>query len=219
MSVKFRHKSFPFAFYRCVRISEEPNAGDFLLAMLPQMTARLLGQNTLAGGLRTILNDVIALHGAEFGNIQLAIDDDTLALIEHRGFDEPSLRSLRRVARDGGAASARAFAARKPVVIPDLSKDRALAPYHQLANTMGVRAMQSTPFIAAGGKCVGVVSTHFANVHTPTEIEMETLQQYGFVAADFIISKTQGADLAAVADACFRRLMADVAALALPQRE
>jgi hypothetical protein len=49
-------------------------------------------------------------------------------------------------------------------------------------------------------------------VHTPTEIEMETLQQYGFVAADFIISKTQGADLAAVADACFRRLMADVAA-------
>jgi hypothetical protein len=69
--------------------------------MLPQMTARLLGQNTLAGGLRTILNDVIALHGAEFGNIQLAIDDDTLALIEHRGFDEPSLRSLRRVASDG----------------------------------------------------------------------------------------------------------------------
>ena len=180
--------------------------------MLPQMTARLLGQNTLAGGLRTILNDVIALHGAEFGNIQLAIDDDTLALIEHRGFDEPSLRSLRRVASDGGAASARAFAGRKSVVIPDLSKDRALAPYHQLANTMGIRAMQSTPFIAAGGKCVGVVSTHFANVHTPTEIEMETLQQYGFVAADFIISKTQGADLAAVADACFRRLMADVAA-------
>jgi hypothetical protein len=31
MSVKFRHKSFPFAFYRCVRISEEPNAGDFCL--------------------------------------------------------------------------------------------------------------------------------------------------------------------------------------------
>ena len=157
--------------------------------MLPQMTARLLGQNTLAGGLRTILNDVVALHGAEFGNIQLAIDDDTLALIEHRGFDQQSLRSLRRVARDSGAASARAFAARKPVVIPDLSKDRALAPYHQLANTMGVRAMQSTPFIAARGRCVGVVSTHFANVHTPTEIEMETLQQYGFVAADFIISR------------------------------
>ena len=101
------------------------------------MTARLLGQNTLAGGLRTILNDVIALHGAEFGNIQLAIDDDTLALIEHRGFDEPSLRSLRRVASDGGAASARAFAARKSVVIPDLSKDRALAPYHQLCEHDG----------------------------------------------------------------------------------
>ena len=72
--------------------------------------------------------------------------------------------------------------------------------------------MQATPFIASRGKCVGVISTHFANVHTPTEIEMDTLQQYGFVAADFIISKTQGADLAALADARFRRLMADIAA-------
>ena len=72
--------------------------------------------------------------------------------------------------------------------------------------------MQATPFIASRGKCVGVISTHFANVHTPTEIEMDTLQQYGFVAADFIVSKTHGADLAAIADACFRRLMADVAA-------
>jgi hypothetical protein len=72
--------------------------------------------------------------------------------------------------------------------------------------------MQATPFIAARGKCVGVVSTHFANVHTPTEIEMETLQQYGFVAADFIISKTHGADLAAIADACFQQLIADAAA-------
>ena len=110
------------------------------------------------------------------------------------------------MARAGVAASARAFATREPVVIPDLAKDQALAPYHHLANAMGVRAMQATPFIASGGRCVAVVSTHFANVHTPTEIEMETLQQYGFVAADFIVSKTQGADLAALAEACFRQL-------------
>ena len=61
-------------------------------------------------------------------------------------------------------------------------------------------------------RAVAVVSTHFANVHTPTEIEMETLQQYGFVAADFIVSKTQGADLAALANASFQQLIADVAA-------
>jgi GAF domain-containing protein len=174
--------------------------------MLPQMTGRLLGQNTLAAGLSTILNDAVALHGAEFGNIQLAIDEDTLALVEHRGFDRPSLRSLQRLVKGDSAASARAFAARKPVVIPDLRADPALAP------SMGVRAMQSTPFIGSSGKCVGVVSTHFANIHTPTEIEMATLQQYGRVAADFIVSKTDREDLAAIADACFRRLITDAAA-------
>jgi hypothetical protein len=77
---------------------------------------------------------------------------------------------------------------------------------------MGVRAMQATPLIDSGGKCVAVVSTHFANVHTPTEIEMETLQQYGFVAADFIISNIQGADLAALANGCFQQLITDAAA-------
>jgi GAF domain-containing protein len=180
--------------------------------MLPQMTGRLLGQNTLAAGLSTILNDAVALHGAEFGNIQLAIDEDTLALVEHRGFDRPSLRSLQRLVKGDSAASARAFAARKPVVIPDLRADPALAPYYHLARAMGVRAMQSTPFIGSSGKCVGVVSTHFANIHTPTEIEMATLQQYGRVAADFIVSKTDREDLAAIADACFRRLITDAAA-------
>ena len=59
------------------------------------------------------------------------------------------------MASDSGAASAREFAARKSVVIPICLKDRALAPYHQLANTMGIRAMQSTPFIAAGGRVRG----------------------------------------------------------------
>jgi hypothetical protein len=37
-------------------------------------------------------------------------------------------------------------------------------------------------------------------------------RQYGFVAADFIISKTHAADLATIADACFRQLIADAAA-------
>lgn len=179
--------------------------------MLPQMTARLLAQNTLAEGLRTILNDVIALHGAEFGNIQLAIDADTLAIVEQRGFDEASLQRLRRVKKSDSAASARAFATRESVIITDLANDTAMAPYQPFAERMGVRAMQSTPFVTGAGECVCVVSTHFANLHRPTEIEMETLQRYGIVAADFILAKVAGANLSVTADALFRRLLLEAA--------
>jgi hypothetical protein len=32
---------------------------------------------------------------------------------------------------------------------------------------------------------LGIVSTNFANVHEPTPIEMQTLQRYGMVAAEY----------------------------------
>jgi hypothetical protein len=39
--------------------------------------------------------------------------------------------------------------------------------------------------ITANGNLLGIVSTHFANVHAPTSIEMQALQRYGRVAAEY----------------------------------
>ena len=41
------------------------------------------------------------------------------------------------------------------------------------------------PLISENGSQLGIVSTQFANVHKPSQIEMATLKSYGAVAAQF----------------------------------
>ena len=153
--------------------------------MLEQMTTRLRAQRSLKGALARILDDVIALHGAEFGNIQLA-QGDRLVLADQRGFDEAFVNQFQAVRRDEGTACARAFENRRPVVVSDVDEDPEFRPFLAAARTVGFKAVQSTPLIASDGACIGVVSTHFANAHAPTPIEMETLRQYSRIAADVI---------------------------------
>jgi hypothetical protein len=70
-------------------------------------------------------------------------------------------------------------------VIPDVLIDRQFTAFRDIARYRHFRAVQSTPLITEKGNQLGIVSTHFANVHEPTRIEMETLKAYGAVAAHY----------------------------------
>jgi GAF domain-containing protein len=152
--------------------------------MINQMTTRLYAQKTLDGAIRRILDDVIALHGAEFGDITLVVDGH-LELVAHRGFRISDLLRLR-VEGHEGTACAQAYRARRPVIIHDVRENEEFAPFVELAARIGFRSVQSTPLITSQAECVGVVSTHFANIHSPTAIEMDALAKYSRVAADYI---------------------------------
>jgi GAF domain-containing protein len=101
------------------------------------------------------------------------------------------------VKKDDGSACGRAFRERVSVIIPDIEKDAAFAAFRQEANNAGFQAVQSTPLATHDGKLLGLVSTHFANPHEPTLIEMETMTQYGNVAAEyaFMLLAEHGASL------------------------
>ncbi len=71
-------------------------------------------------------------------------------------------------------------------MIPDVEVDADFAPFRSDAKLAGFRAVQSTPLISTSGKPLGIVSTHFVNLHEPTRIEMDTLGRYSSVAADFL---------------------------------
>jgi len=154
--------------------------------MLEQMKSRLALAATLGGAVERILDDIVALHGAEFGDLQLAVDDHWLALVAQRGFNPHFLISFRRLSKASGTSCARAFASGRAVVVRDVSQDENFRPYMDIVEHCGYRSVQSTPLVGRDGKCVGVISTHFANVHEPTAIEMSTLVRYGQVAADTI---------------------------------
>jgi GAF domain-containing protein len=166
--------------------------------MLSALSERLRRTDTFELAIATILDDMIALLGAEYGNVQLPIGDD-LVIVAQRGLTEPFLTAFRRVKKEDGTACGRALRLRKPVVISDVETDAEFAVFVTDAKSAGFRAVQSTPFFTSDDLLLGIVSTHFANAHKPTPIELRTMQIYSTVASEHAFNLLGNLSLAAKA--------------------
>jgi GAF domain-containing protein len=170
------------------------------------MVARLRAQTSLAGALDTVLNDVIAMHGAEHGTIQL-VANDVLRLVGQRRFPAEALREFQLLRKSDGTACARALRSGRPVLIENVEEDAEFSPFRAIARRVGFRAVQATPLIARDGTIVGVVSTHFANKHRPTAIEMQSLDAYSTIAAEHIARLLGNDGAAGHADIFYERML------------
>lgn len=175
--------------------------------MLDQMRQRLHVQRSFEAAVKTILSDVIALHGAEYGNIQLP-HGDHLLIVAQKGFSAPFLRAFREVRRDTSSACGRALRSGDTVIIPDVNDDPEYAEYRDAAKAAGYRAMQSTPLMTREGLLLGIVSTYFANPHQPTPIEIATLKSYARMASEYLRMLLAGAKVASKAEEMSRALYA-----------
>ena len=153
--------------------------------MLEQMTQRLLARRTFESAAEAVLNDVVALHGAEYGDLQLVVGDE-LVIVAQQGLSDAFLRAFRRVRKTDGCACGRAWRTGTTVVVADVTKDVDYAGNRGDAAAAGYRAVQSTPIVTRDGTMLGLISTLFVNAHEPTPIEMETLARYSRVAADHL---------------------------------
>ena len=175
--------------------------------MLDQMRQRLHVQRTFETAIVAILNDVVALHGAEYGNVQLPLGDH-LVIVAQKGFSVPFLRTFKTVRKDTGSACGRALRSGETVIVPDVETDPEYAAYRGAAKNAGYRAVQSTPLVTREGLFLGIVSTHFAIPHRPTPIEMATLKSYGRMAAEYLRMLLAGGKVDAKAEAMSRELYA-----------
>ncbi len=137
-----------------------------------------------------LLQEGVALTGAPLGNVQL-VDwrAGELNVVAQLGFQPDFLRFFARVNYQDSCACARALATRAPIVVGDVMSDAAFAPYRDIADRAGFRAVQSTPLISSSSALVGMVSTHFSATHAPTDQELASLQEAGRRAADLIIAQ------------------------------
>lgn len=132
----------------------------------------------------TILDEVLALTGADLGNVQIT-DPDTheLRLTTYVGFS-PEFLDHFAVVGDDTSACGRAAAGQRQAVIPDVDADAEFAPHRDVARSSKFRAVQSTPLIDAAGNLVGVVSTHFPEPGSPSDRALELTRLYGLVAGE-----------------------------------
>jgi GAF domain-containing protein len=173
------------------------------------MVGRLLEQSTVEGAIQTILDDVIALHGAEFGNIQLPIGKE-LVIVAQRSLSAEFLKTFRRVYSYEGTACGRALRLGEIVQIANVEKDPEFTAYRIDARRAGFRSVLSAPFFTKTGKLMGVVSTHFANLHRPSEVELEMLRAYRIVAADHVYQLLDDVPLSAKAEQMSEQLYAGI---------
>jgi two-component system CheB/CheR fusion protein len=154
--------------------------------MLGDMAVRVMSTRTFEETVETILHDVIAFHGAQYGNVQLAVGDN-LVIAAQRGFGPEFLQTFRRVKRDDGCACGRALRLGQSIVIADVENDPDFAPFRDAAKSAGYRSVQSTPLITHDNKLFGIVSVHFAAPGGPprnTGGAFQGIHLYSTVAAD-----------------------------------
>jgi GAF domain-containing protein len=134
-----------------------------------------------------ILGFGVDITGATMGNVQLTDPAaKSLRIATHRGFEADFLKTFAVVQPTDGSACGRSMRERSTVVIEDVRQDAKFASYLDVAERAGFRAVQSTPLIASGGALVGVVSTHFAERHRPTETELRQVQRASELGANAI---------------------------------
>jgi GAF domain-containing protein len=134
-----------------------------------------------------VLDEAVQADGAARGNVQLY--DATLGalrIVAQRGFEAPFLHLFERVRPDEPSVCSRAFRSNRRVFVADVTADPAFAPYLSIARRAGFRAVQSTPIRGESGEVVGVLSTHFARVHSLSQTAMESVDRCSERAAALI---------------------------------
>ena len=156
------------------------------LAKLNEWSSQLWSSRELRQGIEAMLDAAIELLGADKGNVQLLGADENLRIEAQRGFEGEFLEYFKEVATHDGSACGRALRSDEQVVVEDVELDEAFAPMRAVMRSAGVRAVISTPLMAADGTVHGMVSMHFASVHRPSEQQLNRLALYMRHASDFV---------------------------------
>jgi GAF domain-containing protein len=179
--------------------------------LVQPMLQRLRAARDLQESLQVALADVVALHGAERGHIQLLDRQGQLAIVKQSGLPQAFLRAFERVALDKGTVCGRAALARKTVFVPDVEKDEAFRPFREAARAVPFRSVLASPLMAGPGACIGIVSVHFANRFMPSTLELQSLERYCRQLAGVLLERGGHAELPGIAESLSAQLLAATA--------
>ena len=162
------------------------------MMLLNQLSNRLVREGSdFERNLNVVIETAIAITGADKGNLQL-LDPTTrvLTIAAQRGFEDPFLNFFASV-RDDASACAAAMRSGERVIVEDVRESEIFAgqPSKEVLIDVGVCAVTSTPLMASTGTLLGVISTHFAKPHRPSERELHLMDLLARQTADYLEGK------------------------------
>jgi PAS domain S-box-containing protein len=159
------------------------------MTRLHELSTRLLASTELQPLLEEVLDAMMALLNADFGNVQL-YNPKTRALevVARRGCGQEFLEYLNSV-QEGTASCGTALLRGERVIVEDVRTDPSFAPHLEIVTAAGFLAVQSTPLFSRSGEPLGIISTYFRKTHRPSELELRFTDLYARQAAEMIERK------------------------------
>lgn len=161
----------------------EPDA----MVCLHDLTKDLRTVPLLSSLLPRVLDGLLSLTGADYGNVQL-VDPVTgvLRLVTQAGFGPAFLDYFAVVGGEDPSVCGRAARQRAQTVVADVNADPYFAPHREIAAASGFRAVQSTPLVDYAGRLVGMVSTHYRRPHRPGDRDLRLIELYADFAGEAV---------------------------------
>jgi PAS domain S-box-containing protein len=162
------------------------------LKLLQNISTQLIREENGKALYEKIVDAAVAIMGSEYASMQLlepkAGTSGELILLAFRGFNAQAAEFWQRVPADSGSTCAAALRTSKRVIVPDVEECEFMAGTGDLATyrDTAIRAVQSTPLLSRTGQVVGMISTHWRQVHTPTERELRMFDVLARQAADLL---------------------------------
>ena len=156
------------------------------LMHLHELVGRLLFCPDLRSALEEVLDAAVQIVGADRGIVQLLSAGNRLRIFAQRGFNQEFLDGYCDIGLDHDTACGRTFRSGQRTIVEDVLADPQYAPYLSIAAAAGYRSVQSTPLMGRNGEVLGILSTHHAQPHRPSQRELRMLDLYARQAADCI---------------------------------
>ena len=157
------------------------------MTRMQELSTRLIHAGAFPDLLNEILDAVIAITGADMGNIQLVDGEGTLRIAAQRGFNAPFLEFFDKV-HEGLAACGSAMQRGERVIVEDVASSPLFVGTPALAVMLEAeaRAVQSTRLVSRSGQLLGMFSTHYRRPRRPAERDLRILDVLARQAADLI---------------------------------
>ncbi|MGB9940554.1 PAS domain S-box protein [Methanosarcina sp.] len=158
-------------------------------SILHKLSTRYIEGSDSFSIFQEMVEAAIAITRADKGNIQiLDLSTGKLKIEAQRGFSLPFLKFFEFVGAGEAATCGAAMEKMERVVVEDITHSPIFSGSEALDILLdeGVKAVQSTPLFSRSGKLLGIISTHFSQVHTPDERELRLIDILARQAADII---------------------------------
>ncbi len=171
---------------------------------------QLVPSPSLDDELRTILRAALDVTGADGGVVQLAEAQGVLSIVAADGVVPPYLDHFALVDANRDCMCAHALTCREHVAISDvngwtLPPD---SPTLSILRESGIRALQSTPLFDREGDLIGMISTHYRDVHGFTATELRWLDLLS-ARASLVVERHRLEDVVTRARRTLERKVAD----------